>query len=212
MAQKPKIIGISGGSGSGKTTLAKAIYKALGDKKAVLISEDDYYKDTATLPGFGDPDFNYDDPIIRDHELLLAHLNEFARGKSFHKPVYDFKNHCRSSVTEEIKPREFWILEGTHTLVNAKIRSVLDYKIYVDTDEDVRFARRLARDITERGRTEESVIEQFHKNVKPSHIRWTEPTRQFADIIIENNNDDIDTQFSQFDALIDKIITALASK
>lgn len=208
MAEKPKIIGISGGSGSGKTTLALALYNRLGHDNAVLISEDDYYKNTATMPGFGDPDFNYDDPIIRDHELLLAHLNDFTNGISFQKPLYDFANHCRHQRTEEVMPCKYWILEGTHTLVNPKIRSILDYKIYVDSDESVRFKRRLARDINERGRTKESVIEQFNKNVKPSHIKWTEPTRDFADLIVENNNNTENRQ-NQFTHEIRLILSAI---
>lgn len=207
--QRPKIIGISGGSGSGKTTLAAALYRAIGAGNAVLISEDDYYKNTASLPGFGDPDFNYDDPIIRDHELLLEHLGKFSLGKEFQKPIYDFANHCRKLETETIFPCQFWILEGTHALVNVQIREKFDFKVYVETAEELRFARRLARDITERGRTEESVIFQYNKNVMPSHLKWTEPTREFADLIVENNSDGIDEANLQLNQAIAKIINAL---
>ena len=212
MAQNPVIIGISGGSGSGKTTLAAALFKALGSTNAVLISEDDYYKNTASLPGFGDPDFNYDDPIIRDHDLLLRHLFDFSRGMAFEKPIYDFTNHCRKLETETIFPCHYWILEGTHTLLNPLIREKLDFKIYVDTAEELMLARRLARDIAERGRTKESVLQQYHKNVKPSYLKWTEPTRCFADLIVENNCDGIDAGNAQIGEATIKIIAALSGK
>lgn len=189
MNKKPILIGITGGSGSGKTTIADCLAKSFGLESAVLISEDDYYKDTSLMPGFDEPDFDFDTPEIRDHELLLGHIIMFKAGEGFEKPIYDFTKHCRSENNHRIEPCEIWILEGTHTLHCPQIRAQLDLKIFVDTSENVRYRRRLRRDVEERARTPESVIAQFWNSVQPGHDKWTEPQKAFADIILSGGQD-----------------------
>lgn len=180
----PIIIGITGGSGSGKTTIARGLVNSFTTNCAILISEDDYYKDVAHLSGFGSPDFDFDTPEIRDHELLLEHIKLFKQGMSFKKPIYDFVNHCRSEKTQTIEPCDIWVIEGTHALHNHQIRKEYDLTIFVHAEESIRFERRLRRDIEERGRTEESVKLQFEKFVRPGHEKWTEPQKAHAQIII----------------------------
>ncbi len=188
--EKTKIIAISGGSGSGKTALAYALRDALGQENAHVLSEDDYYKDVANMDEFKAGKMDFDNPIIRDHDLLHSHLLEYLDGNALIHPVYDFVNHKRSDRIETKDFRPFLIIEGTHILVNAKLREVFALNIFVDTQEKVRFARRLKRDIEERGRTEESVREMFDKYVTPAHEKWTEPTKSHAQIIIENHDNE----------------------
>lgn len=186
MENQKFLIGISGGSGSGKTTIAEALCNRLGDN-ACFISEDDYYKDTSLMEGFDKPNFDFDHPRIRDHEKLAIDLNKYIQNQSFEQPLYDFVHHCRKKETKTIKPKKFLIMEGTHLLVSPIIRDLFNLKIYVDTNEDTRFARRLNRDIVERGRTKESVEEVYYKIVRPAHYLHTEPTRNFADLILDCN-------------------------
>jgi uridine kinase len=209
MNKKPILIGITGGSGSGKTTIADNLAKSLGHERAVLISEDDYYKDTSLMPGFDEPDFDYDTPAIRDHELLLAHIVLFKAGLGFEKPVYDFTKHCRSKNVHRIEPCEVWVLEGTHALHSQQIRAQLDLKIFVDTSEEVRYHRRLRRDVEERARTPESVIEQFWNSVQPGHEKWTEPQKAFADIILSGGQDITPISDAEMEYAISTIIKAL---
>lgn len=208
MEIQPIIIGICGGSGSGKTTLALALQSLLGAEKAVFITEDDYYMDVAGLSGFGTPDFDFDNPIIRDHDALFLDLNTYKNGKAFAKPKYDFTNHCRHKETETIIPKKYCIIEGTHVFYNPQIRDIFDFKIFIDAPEAVRFSRRLARDINERGRTEQCVIEQFDKNVRPGHEKWTQPFKPFADFIVENGqNRDANEIETAVKAIINRLET-----
>lgn len=199
MRDKAFLIGISGGSGSGKTTIAQKLFETLSPDCA-FISEDDYYKDTSSMAGFDAKYFDFDNPIIRDHELLINDLAIFLENKAINHPIYDFENHCRKQETKTIVPSKFLIIEGTHTLFNPQLREKFDLKIFVHADEEIRFSRRLARDISERGRSVESVYEQFARCVKPGHDKWTEPSRQFADVILDCNdppNFDIGERLSQ---------------
>lgn len=186
MIERKFLIGISGGSGSGKTTIANALYNYFGEKSCI-ISEDDYYKDTSLMEGFGSPDFDFDHPRIRDHEKLSIDLANFKNGIKFEQPIYDFVNHCRKKETKTIIPTQFLIIEGTHLFVNEEIRNCFDLKIYVDTNEDERFSRRLKRDIIERGRTKESVETAYYNIVRPAHYLHTEPTRKYANLILDCN-------------------------
>jgi|APTNR8051073442_1049403.scaffolds.fasta_scaffold04802_7 uridine kinase len=188
MNKKPVLIGITGGSGSGKTTIADCLAKSYGAERAILICEDDYYKDTSLMPGYDKPGFDFDTPEIRDHRLLLEHIALFKKGIAFEKPIYDFTNHCRSINTQRILPCDIWILEGTHALHNPQIRSQMELKIFVETSEDVRYHRRLRRDVKERGRVEEEVIAQFWSSVRPGHEKWTEPQKQHADLVLSGGN------------------------
>lgn len=181
------LIGLSGGSGSGKTTIAMALADYFGDK-AFFISEDDYYKDTSIMEGFGTDDFDFDDPIIRDHDLLIADLKKYHLGIEFEHPLYDFTNHCRKTETKKVIPKPILIMEGTHLFVNPQVRDEFTLKIFVHTDEEIRYKRRLKRDICERGRTPECVQKMYENIVKPAHYKFTEPTKGFADLILDCND------------------------
>ncbi len=183
--RKPLIIGIAGGTASGKTSISKHIQEAYKDVTSVLIiRQDDYYKDQSHLPMSERILTNYDHPDAFDNDLLVAQIQELISGKDIAKPTYDFVNHTRSSVTETCHPCDVLILEGLFVLQDEKIRDMLDIKVFVDTDADVRFIRRLLRDVQERGRTMESVVTQYTNTVRPMHESFIEPSKRYADIII----------------------------
>lgn len=184
MRKRPVFIGIGGGTGSGKTTVARAIFQRLKGESLVIIEQDSYYRDLSHLP-FGERvKVNFDHPLAFDTELLLAHLDDLATRQPIAKPIYDFKTHTRTTATVEVAPHDVIILEGILVLEDARIRERLDIKLYVDTDADVRILRRLVRDIKERGRSLESVIEQYLTVVRPMHLQFAEPSKRYADIII----------------------------
>lgn len=182
---KPIIIGIAGGSASGKSTISKRIYDQFQEKKSVIIiRQDDYYKSQSHLSMEERVKTNYDHPFAFDTELLVKHLSALSQGMTIVKPIYDFKLHTRSPLTEIVDPSEVIILEGLFILEEELIRDKLDIKIFVETDADVRFIRRLTRDVIDRGRTVESVINQYLKTVKPMHENFVEPSKKYADVII----------------------------
>jgi len=181
---RPILIGITGGTGSGKSTIAREIYKQFGDDTIAMIEQDSYYKDQSNLSYEQRIKTNYDHPDAFDTSLLVKHLNLLLEGDFIEKPIYDFEVHNRKKETVIVKPKEIIIFEGILVLAEKILRDMLDIKIYVDTDADVRFIRRLTRDINERGRTTDSVINQYLKVVKPMHEQFTEPTKRHADIII----------------------------
>jgi uridine kinase len=181
---KPVLIGLTGGTGSGKTTVAKTIIEELGHNNIVLIQQDSYYKDQSHLSFEERIKTNYDHPFAFDTELLIEHLEDLMAGKSIEKPVYDFSKHTRTNETVTIDSCDVIVLEGILVLENEKLRNMLDIKIYVDTDNDVRFIRRLLRDTEERGRTMDSVVNQYLGVVRPMHQQFIEPTKKYADIII----------------------------
>ena len=181
---RPIIIGIAGGTGSGKTTVAKAIFSALPEKNIAIIEQDSYYNDQSDLSYEERIKTNYDHPLSFDNKLLHKHLNLLLEGKSIEKPVYNFSIHNRSSETTTVYPKDIIILEGIMILEDKDLRDIMDIKLFVDTDLDVRVIRRIVRDINERGRTLESVIDQYLKTVKPAHEQFIEPSKKFADIII----------------------------
>ena len=181
---KPVIIGICGGTGSGKTTVAKEIMSALPSKNVSIIHQDAYYK-LQTDKSFEERILtNYDHPFAFDTPLLLSHLNSLIAGRDIDMPIYDFSNHNRSTETQKIYAREIIILEGILILEDPDLRDLMDIKIFVDTDTDVRIIRRITRDIQERGRSLDSVIEQYLATVKPAHEQFIEPSKKYADIII----------------------------
>lgn len=177
------IIGIAGGSGSGKTTLARNIAKHFGDRIAVL-RHDDYYKDRSDLPFEERTRINYDHPDAFDTDLLIKHLDTLKSGHPIDCPTYDYTQHNRSSETNRIEPRPVILIEGILILADAEVTKRLDMKIYVDTDADVRIIRRIVRDTKKRGRTLDSVINQYLDTVKPMHEAFVEPSKRLADIII----------------------------
>jgi uridine kinase len=177
-----KIIGISGGSGSGKTTIVRRIAEIVPD--FTFLAQDSYYKSAEYVDNQNITAFNFDHPSAFDTELLIEHLRALKAGKTIRVPVYDFVHHRRSEETVEVVPRSLVIFEGIMIFVDPRVRELLDLKLYVDTPDDIRFIRRLQRDITERGRTVESVIKQYLEVVRPGHLEFTEPTKAYADLII----------------------------
>ncbi|CAM3004325.1 uridine kinase [Paenibacillus sediminis] len=179
------IIGIAGGTGSGKSTVARSVIDRLGTDKVTFISQDNYYKDHSHLSMDERASINYDHPFAFDNELLIKHLMLLKEGQSVNAPVYDFTVHARSTTeTVELKPNNIVILEGLHVLSDEKLREQLDIKVFVDTDPDVRILRRVLRDIEERGRTIQSIHQQYLATVKPMHEAFIEPSKKYADLII----------------------------
>ncbi len=182
--KKPVIIGICGGTGSGKTTVVDKIAENIDCKKYSLIKHDDYYKKNDDIPLEERIKINYDHPFSLDNELLKENIKELLEGKSITKPLYDFKEHNRKNETEEVQATDIIILEGILIFEDSELRDLMDIKIFVDADADVRILRRIKRDIEERGRTLDSVINQYMDTVKPSHEQFIEPNKKYADIII----------------------------
>lgn len=186
---KPVLIIVAGGSASGKTTVVDKISKRLNSDSVTIIRHDDYYKDQSALSMEERVNTNYDHPNSLDNELLFKHLVLLLSGTSILKPTYDFINHTRDSKVEEINPTKVIILEGILPLQDEKIRALADIKIFVESDDDIRFIRRLKRDMKERGRTLDSVISQYLKTVKPMYHEFVKPSKRHADIIIPNDID-----------------------
>lgn len=182
--KRPILIGITGGTGSGKTTVANEIYKSFSEDCIAIIEQDSYYKDQSNLSFDERIKTNYDHPNAFDTALLIEHLKSLLEGKIIYKPTYDFKAHNRGKEKIKVEPKDIIIVEGIMLLQDPDIRRLLDIKIYVDTDDDVRIIRRILRDINERGRTIESVVDQYLNVVKPMHTQFVEPTKKYADIII----------------------------
>ena len=178
------IIGIAGGSGSGKTTLAIRLKERFGEDEVRLISHDSYYKRHDELPFAERCKLNYDHPDAFDNDLLIEHLRELKAGRAIDCPVYDYADHNRSSEVQHIEPAPVLIVEGILPLAEPELCKLFDYKIYVDTDADERILRRILRDVRERGRTLESVVEQYLTTVKPMHEQYVEPSKRRADIIM----------------------------
>lgn len=181
---KPVVIGVAGGTGSGKSTVAKAIFKSLPDENILIIEQDAYYKDQSELTFEERIKTNYDHPLAFDTDLLIEHVKLLCAHKAIEKPIYNFSKHNREDHTVSVVPKEIIIIEGIMILEDKRLRDLMDIKIFVDTDADVRIIRRITRDINERGRTLESVIEQYLTTVKPAHEQFIEPTKKYADIII----------------------------
>jgi uridine kinase len=180
----PVLIGVAGGSGSGKTTVATELYRQFQDQGVIMIEQDSYYKDQSHLSMEERAKTNYDHPFAFDNDLLLHHLQELLQGRPIEKPVYDFKVHNRAKETVFVPSSDVIILEGMLILEDERLRNLMDIKVFVDTDADVRIVRRIQRDIEERGRTLESVVHQYLSVVRPMHLQFIEPTKRYADIII----------------------------
>ena len=178
------LIAITGGSGSGKSTLAEALVAALPEGAAVLLREDSYYRDAASLPDFDAATFDFDDVAARDHELLARDLAELKAGRDITAPLYSFIHHGREPGGERVRAAEVVVIEGTHVLCTPELVELFDIRVFVDTPADIRFIRRLLRDQVERGRTAESVIAQYLATVRPGHERLTEPSRVNADFVV----------------------------
>jgi uridine kinase len=184
MSQVPVVIGVAGGSGSGKTTVVRRIVESLGDDQVTVIEHDRYYRDRGDLRLEERAALNYDHPDSLETDLMVRHLNELRAGRAVEVPTYDFARYARRPATETAYPRKAIIAEGILIFTDAALRALLDIKVFVDADDDIRFIRRLKRDVAERGRTMESVIEQYQSTVKPMHLEFVEPSKRYADIII----------------------------
>ncbi|MEX1134777.1 MAG: uridine kinase [Acidimicrobiia bacterium] len=180
---RPLFIGLAGGSGSGKTTIAEAVLERL-DGKVALVQHDAYYRHVPELSYDERTKVNYDHPASLETELLVEHLLALRSGQPIERPVYDFAIHLRSDDTVRVEPAPVVVVEGILVLAEPELRSELDLKIFVDTDSDVRLARRLLRDIEERGRTVDSVVSQYFDTVRPMHVQYVETSKRYADLII----------------------------
>ena len=180
----PLVIGIAGGSGSGKTTVAQTILQRVGQDRIAFLQHDSYYKDLRGLPPAQRNEFNFDHPNSLETELLIRHITALRDGKSVEVPIYDFSTDSRTAQSFTVQPRNVILVEGILIFTEPALRKVFDIKIFVDTDADLRFIRRLERDIHERGRTTDSVVRQYLHTVRPMHLEFVEPSKRYADIII----------------------------
>lgn len=181
---KSIIIGIAGGTASGKTTVARKIKESFKNEIVTVLRHDDYYKDQSDLTMEERLLTNYDHPNSLDNALLYQHVKQLSQDQPIQKPTYDFTIHTRSHETELVVPTKIIILEGILILEDASLRELMDIKLYVDTDDDIRFIRRLLRDTKERGRTIDTVVSQYIQTVKPMHNQFVEPSKRYADLII----------------------------
>jgi uridine kinase len=189
---RPVIIGVAGGSGSGKTTIADSVIESVGSERVVLIQHDAYYRDLAHLPFEDRVLTNFDHPDSLETELLIEHLRELRAGRSIDRPIYDFSTHTRTTQVRRVDPEPVIIVEGILVLTEAKLREMMDLRIFVDTDGDLRVLRRLRRDLVERDRTVDSVIAQYMATVRPMHLQFVEPSKRYADIIVpEGYNENV---------------------
>ena len=177
------VIGIAGGTGSGKTTLMKNIMNRFGDVVTVL-SHDNYYRRHDELTYEQRCEINYDEPAALETDLMARHLMQLRNGQAIDCPVYDFTQHNRSDETIRIEPKNVIIVEGILIFENRPLRELMDIRIFVDTDADVRLCRRIKRDVNKRGRTLESVLQQYQQTVKPMHEKYVEPSKRFADVVV----------------------------
>lgn len=182
--QPPVVLGVAGGTGSGKTTVARAILEAVGRRRIAFLAQDSYYRDVRWSSPEEPLHHNFDHPDALDHDLLVEHLRRLKAGHDVDVPVYDFVHHRRSRETERVEARAVILLEGILIFVEPELRELLDFKVFVDTDADLRLMRRLRRDIAERGRALDDVLAQYRETVRPMHNEFVEPSKRYADVII----------------------------
>jgi uridine kinase len=181
---RPVVIGVAGGSGAGKTTVSQQIIERVGAAHIAIIAHDSYYRDLRDLPRAQREIVNFDHPDSLETALMIQNIEALKRGEAVEMPIYDFTTHTRTNRTDHVDPQPIVLVEGILIFAEPKLREVLDVKIFVDTDPDIRFIRRLKRDVAERGRTVESVIEQYQRTVRPMHLEFVEPSKRYADVII----------------------------
>jgi uridine kinase len=198
---KPVLIGIAGGTGSGKTTVARAIYDRVGRDRIEWISHDSYYRNFEGLNPEEKHHINFDHPDSLESELLVRHLDVLCKGAAVEVPIYDFATHSRKTDTQHVEPRRVIIVEGILVLAEPDLRKRIDIKLFVDTPADIRFVRRLMRDIKSRGRSLESVVEQYMTTVRPMHEEFVEPSKRYADIIIPEGGENM----VAIDAIISRV-------
>jgi uridine kinase len=184
MSTRSVVIGVAGGSGSGKTTVVRRIIESLGNDQVTFLQHDRYYRARNDLRLEERAALNYDHPDSLETDLMVHHLTELREGRSVEVPTYDFARYTRLAATETTQPCRTIIAEGILIFVDPALRALLDVKVFVDADDDIRFIRRLRRDVAERGRTMDSVIEQYQSTVKPMHLEFVEPSKRYADVIV----------------------------
>jgi uridine kinase len=187
----PLVVGVAGGTGSGKTTIARAILEHIGAERIAYIQHDSYYRDLSHLPLEQRARSNFDHPDALEDSLLTAQLQSLIAGQSVEVPLYDFTTHGRLRETRHVAARPVILLEGILILANPELRALMDIRIYVDTDPDIRFIRRLERDIRERGRSLCSVVDQYLRTVRPMHMEFVEPSKRYADVIIPEGGQNV---------------------
>jgi uridine kinase len=203
--KSPLFIGIAGGTGSGKTTVANAVLKRVGRNRIAFLAHDAYYRELPDLSLEERRKINFDHPDSLETDLLVEHICQLKQGKAVEMPVYDFTTHSRTQRTVHVEPYPVILVEGILIFYEPALRPLFDVKIYVDTDADIRFIRRLQRDINERGRTTESVIQQYLATVRPMHMEFVEPSKRYADVIIPEgglNMVALDMVIAQIEALL----------
>jgi uridine kinase len=178
------LIGIAGGSGSGKTLVARTIVRGLGSGRVVIIDQDSYYRNLEDIPLGERESRNFDHPDAFDNELMLRHVEELLAGRTIAQPIYDYAEHRRLEETREVGEHLIIVLEGILIFVDPALRALMDIKLFIDADADVRFIRRLRRDLVERGRSVDSIIRQYEESVRPMHEQFVEPSKRWADVII----------------------------
>ena len=208
MPEQGILIGIAGGTGSGKTLVSGTVHQQLGSDQIVIIEQDSYYRDLSHLPPEERRLQNFDHPDAFDRDFLISQLEDLKNGKSIQQPQYDYTHHCRRPEYRTIEPQHIIILEGILILDDPRLRSLMDIKVYVDTDADIRLIRRVRRDVQERGRTVESVLEQYERFVRPMHLQFVEPSKRYADIIIPEGGKNL----VAIDLLVTKIQSLLARR
>ncbi|MBE4908076.1 uridine kinase [Bacillus luteolus] len=208
MGKKPIVIGIAGGSGSGKTSVTKSIYEHFKGHSILVIEQDSYYKDQSHLQYEERLDTNYDHPLAFDNDLLINHILDLLSYNQIDKPVYNYTLHTRADEVIAVEPKDVIILEGILVLEDERLRQLMDIKLFVDTDADIRIIRRMLRDIKERGRTIDSVIDQYVTVVRPMHNQFIEPTKRYADLIIPEGGQN----HVAIDLMVTKIQTILEQK
>ena len=199
----PLVIGIAGGSASGKTSVTQKIVERIDGQNVVILSHDSYYRDLSQFPGRGPSEINFDHPDALDTFLLVQHIKQLKEKKPIERPVYDFQAYLRKSESVTVYPRDLIIVEGILVFVEKELRDLMDIKIFVDIDADERLLRRLRRDITERGRSLDSVITQYDTQVKPMHLEFVEPSKRWADIIVPKGGEN--------EVAIDMVVTKILS-
>lgn len=200
MFGRPFVVGIAGGTGSGKTTVAHKLASAIPDGRCVTIEHDAYYYDQSHLPMEERARINYDHPASLESSLLVQHLTELRAGQAVEVPIYDFANHARRGETRLVDAARVIVVEGILVFTEPALRELMDIKIFVDTDPDIRLMRRIRRDLEQRGRTFQSVRDQYYATVRPMHIEYVEPTKRWADLIIPeggNNHVALDVLLGQ---------------
>lgn len=205
--QRAVVIGIAGGSGSGKTTVIRRIVDAFGSERIAVLDHDSYYRDLSHLPFEERVVYNFDHPDALETSLMRQHLDQLIQYRPVLKPIYNFKTHCREQHTELIEPRPVIIVEGILVLAEPELVERMDIKIYVDAADDIRLMRRIRRDIRERGRTIETILEQYERTVRPMHIEFVEPSKRKADVIIPrggHNHVAIEMVLARIDVLLKK--------